>query len=56
MPADRQVEGDDRMRRSEGYLNIAVTGAQHRASVDRPGAKLPGAAGVQYRRQLVSLN
>jgi hypothetical protein len=55
--ADCQIEGDDRMRRDEGCLDIAVTGAQHQCFSRLARCETAGSrADVQYRRQLIGLD
>ena len=57
VPADRQVERDDRMRCGEGGINLAIAGAHHQRLGREAGGK--GAwrcLGVEQWRQFVGLD
>ncbi len=54
VPADRQIERDDRMRSGKSGVDIAVIGPQHDRLGRKPGREAAGRRrGVEQRRQFV---
>ena len=57
VPADRQVERDDRVGRGERRVDVAVSGAQHQRLGRQARRKAAGRRrGVEHRRQLLGLD